>query len=428
MVVVGAGIAGMVAAREIIAAGATVAVLEASHRPGGRIRTHPGDPPIDLGAELLPPDGPAASELRRIGATLSPAPDTHGRVRDGEWIPLDFDPAIHALDQAAAVTADGRPDDSLADALRASDADPAAIELATRYVEQYHAAPADAVSMQWVARMEGTSEGGGGGDEVQVTGGIELLARHMAASLPDGAIRYGTRVRLVELVDSSSRGAGRTGVGSGVSIRCNTADGETSLWAPVVLLTLPPPVATAVLDLERMPGQMTRALDGLRMGAVVKLGLRFRSAVPLPPGPTAEAPKFLHADGDFPTWWTAAAGEPGLIAWAGGPAAQALSGLGRDELIRRAVAQLAAMSGRPVADVAAEIVSSAWHDWPGDPLTRGAYAHARVGADGAAEVLSEPVDGALFLAGEAISDATGTVDGAWNSGLRAARRVLNTRD
>lgn len=419
IVVIGAGVAGMVAARELVDAGARVAVLEASRRPGGRVRTHAGDPPLELGAELLPPNGPAATELRRIGVTLSPAPDTHGRVGGGEWRPLDFGPAMDAIEQAAAVTADDRPDLSLAEAFRSSDAGPAAIRLATRYVEQYHAAPADAVSMKWVARMEDTSEGGGGGDEVQVTDGIEILARHLADSLPEGTIRYGTTVRAVAL------GAGG-GARRGVRIQCHTVDGEVSLSAPSAVLTVPPPVASGVLDLEQLPSQVAMALDGLRMGAVVKLGLRFRSHVPLPPGPTSETPKFLHADGDFPTWWTAADGAPGLVAWAGGPAAIALSGLARDELVRRAVAQLAGMSARPVAEVAAGLVDAAWHDWPRDPLTRGAYAYARPGADGAAGILSRPIGGALFVAGEAISDAMGTVDGAWNSGLRAARQVLST--
>jgi monoamine oxidase len=425
--VLGAGIAGLVAARELAAAGASVVVLEARRRPGGRVRTRPGRPPLELGAEFLPPDGPAATELRRMDAVLAPAPDTHGRVAGGQWTPLEFDHAMAALDRAAATVDEeaGRPDLTLADALRVSGADPAAAASAAHYVEQYHAAPAATVSTAWVARMEATTEGGGGGDEVQVAAGIESLPRHLARSLSPGTMRFGARVRWVS--GAGPRGpAGARGQASGpLEVSYDEAGRAHSIVGDRVLVTFSPPLLRRVLDPDRLPGDHQRALEQVRMGAVVKLGLRFRDAPPLPPGPEPDPPKFLHSPGPFPTWWTAVHDQPGLIAWAGGPAAIALAGLHRRELVRRAVAQLADMTGRSVAEVGGRLAGVAWRDWPRDPLTRGAYAHAAVGGAGAADVLARPIDGRIFLAGEAVSEATGTVDGAWNSALRAVRQLLD---
>lgn len=408
--VLGGGVAGLVVARELTAAGARVVVLEARRRPGGRIRTRPGRPPLELGAEFLPPDGPAATELRGIGAALSPAPDTHGRVNGAAWEPLDLEPAMDVLEKAAAMVREGEADRPLAEVLAAVRADASAIALATRYVEQYHAAPAAVVSTAWVGRMEATTEGGGGGDEVQVPGGLRTLVRHLARTLPDGTIRYGTEVRSVD-----------PGQG-GVRIGCG--DGSDTLVARRVVLTFPPPVVARVLPLDRLPGKYASALNGLRMGRVIKLGLRFRSAVPLPSGPERDTPKFLHTDGPFRTWWTAPDGEPGAVAWAAGPAAEALSRHGLRELTRLAVAQLAAMSGRSEIRVQSGLKEVVWQDWSAETLAGGAYAYARCGSAGAADILAHPIDDMLFLGGEAISDATGTVDGAWNTGLRAARQVL----
>lgn len=352
-----------------------------------------------------------------MGAELVAVPDSHGRVEGGRWHPVDLEPATAAIERAAAVIgADGASGDSdrdapLAAALRESGAEPGAIAAAIRYVEQYHAAPAATVSTAWVARMEATTEGGGGGDEVQAAGGLDALPRHLADELPAGAIRYGTRVRSVDRRDGWMR------------IR-HGDDSPGMVRAGRVIITFPPPLTARVLDPDLLPGSHRRALGLLRMGSVVKVGLRFHGTVLLPAGPGRDTPSFLHADGAFPTWWTASGGAPAVVAWAGGTAADALAGLGRRALVGRAIAQLATMTRRPAADVGERLAGAAWRDWSRDPLSGGAYAHAAVGGARAADVLAVPIDGVVFLAGEAISQATGTVDGAWNSGLRAARQLL----
>jgi monoamine oxidase len=137
---------------------------------------------------------------------------------------------------------------------------------------------------------------------------------------------------------------------------------------------------------------------------------------------------FVHAfDEAIPTWWSDPQG-CSLVGWAGGPKA--------DALIKLFPAQLEAMGleilGRIFPDHADKIrkhfVASHYWNWAEDPHIRGAYSYIPVGGLDLPRQLAEPVDDTLFFAGEAtVSDAqTGTVFGAHDSGLRAAREVVRS--
>lgn len=136
---------------------------------------------------------------------------------------------------------------------------------------------------------------------------------------------------------------------------------------------------------------------------------------------------FFHAPhAPVPTFWTAApARAPLLVAWAGGPRAQRLSAAASHaDLVRTAIASLRTLFGTRV-DVAGQLEGYYYHDWQHDPFARGAYSYALVGADEAREVLARPIEATVFFAGEATdSDEAGTVTGALQSGLRAARETL----
>jgi monoamine oxidase len=94
------------------------------------------------------------------------------------------------------------------------------------------------------------------------------------------------------------------------------------------------------------------------------------------------------------------------------------------QIARQALASLEVLFGRHL-DVARELRAYYYHDWQQDPFARGAYSYVTVGASEARDVLAQPIEDTLFFAGEA-TDATeeGTVTGALQSGVRAAREVL----
>lgn len=128
-----------------------------------------------------------------------------------------------------------------------------------------------------------------------------------------------------------------------------------------------------------------------------------------------------------PTWWTAAPRHvPVLTAWAGGPAAEALLGRGDALLVSRALDALASLMRVERRWVEERLEAWAWHDWRADPFARGAYTYAGVAGASAPDALGRPLDRTLFFAGEATDrQQTGTVPGAVASGRRAARELIS---
>jgi hypothetical protein len=113
-----------------------------------------------------------------------------------------------------------------------------------------------------------------------------------------------------------------------------------------------------------------------------------------------------------------------IVAWAGGPRAAALDGTPDQERIERARDQFATIFGqRELAR--REFEGGVTHDWSTDPFACGAYSYVKTGAGSARAALAAPVDDTLFFAGEATATGGqgGTVSGAFESGIRAAREA-----
>jgi monoamine oxidase len=105
----------------------------------------------------------------------------------------------------------------------------------------------------------------------------------------------------------------------------------------------------------------------------------------------------------------------------GGSFGRDLSGQGEEAMTAFAVEWLSKMFG---SDVAAAIKKTSATRWNAAPYVRGAMSAAEPGGQPSRKVLTEPI-GSLFLAGEATHETLwGTVDGAWESGERAANAAL----
>jgi monoamine oxidase len=427
VVVIGAGAAGLAAARKSTAAGRRVAIVEARDRVGGRIHTirPAGWPlPIEAGAEFIHGrpretwDAVGAADLVACQVSESQWRSVDGRPRSLEFDDL-WEKVFGRLKQLGG-------DLSFAEFLARDcpDLTPERAAQATAYVEGFNAADSRLVSSFWLREADAASGQGGQAGLFRLYAGYDRLVHWLLAGIERGA----SELFLSTIVSGIRWQPGRVEVET-VSATSRTA--LAPIQASCAVVTLPLSVLRAPRDapgsVEFIPDLADKwgACESLLMGPVVKFFLRFRSPFWEEQGLGEFG--FLHAPGEeVPTWWTTNPMRTSvLVGWAGGPAADHLARLESSQLLNRALDSLSRMLSYDRQRLGA--ILDAWQiaDWQADPFSRGAYSYVGVGGLDAPRRLAEPVADTLFFAGEA-TDARlgGTVAGALASGYRAADEVL----
>lgn len=438
-VIVGAGAAGLAAARHLVDAGVDVCVLEARDRIGGRVYTTRDSHtpiPIELGAEFVHGRAPELLALiEDASLTMVDIGGTRFRVRGRTLRPFgDFweqlDSVMRRLDGDRR-----RRDRSFEDVLAANPGGrrlAEARQLARRYVEGFHAADPSRVSAQALA------ENGSPGDDTRerrigrVLEGYDRVLAWLAAPVDD-------RVRLSSVVTDIEWEPRR------VSVHTRCADGRRTgpIEARAVIVTVPVGVLGAdpgdegAIRFSPAIEQKKTWLERIASGTVVRVVLRCQERFWAEEAFTKrheaddlDTWSFLHGrDDPFPTWWTAYPSvAPVLVGWCGGPCARAIVRESPDAILDAAIAALARHVGLPRRGMASMVEQTWMHDWEHDPYSRGAYSYQMVGGIDAPAELAKPIRGTLFFAGEAseASGGTGTVHGAMATGTRAAKQVLRT--
>jgi len=440
VIIIGAGAAGLAAARYLSNYGRSVILLEARNRIGGRIlsvRDSRLNMPVELGAEFIHGQ-PEATWKLLCEANLSAfdLPFEQYRLAHGRLVHLgEENPEMEKV--MAGLSRLGPKDMSFSDYLNtaaAKKASPAARRFARDFVEGFDAADPDRISAKALAEEQ---EGLGDVEEetqFRLVDGYGALMNWIVHSLD----RNRAKVCLNTAVSKIRWRKSSVEVIASTSGRKETFRGRRAIITlPIGVLQLRPVARGAVRFSPDIADFRATAMQ-LAPGAVVKAVLRFREPFWEHPAVAhaARAGKelrdavFFYATGlPFPTWWTMRPLRvPVLTAWAGGPSAHALSGLSQKELLDAAIETSRQLFHISTCKLRSLLEHFYTHDWINDPYARGAYSYVTVGGISARSKLSRPIEGTLFFAGEAI-DTTGqasTVAGALSSGRRAAERVIRS--
>jgi monoamine oxidase len=425
--IVGAGAAGLVAAAELCKHPGTVCVLEARDRLGGRIftRREPGvSLPIELGAEFIHGRSPATfCWLAKSNTAVVDAGGERWVLRDGELQPGDnlFAQMKRGLASIQRPRKD-LPFSEFLERIAPRKLSPAARQLARRLVEGFDAA--DATRVSTLATLEEWS-GNSAADAptFRPLGGYAALIDGLVSGLDTARVR----IRLSTIVHGIRWQRGQ------VTIEAMRHGQPMTVQARRAIITLPLGVLQLATDaagaVRFTPDpRKQKALAGLAAGPVIKVVLHFREPFweQIDDGRYRNAAFFNSPGAAFPTFWCPMPLRGSLLnAWAAGPNAARLNDKSEAEVVHAAIASLQAGFGRKVR-VRRMLERGYLHDWQADPFARGAYSYVTVGASSARKALATPVQDTLFFAGEAadIGGESGTVAGALQSGMRAARLLL----
>lgn len=426
VIIVGAGAAGLAAARVLADAGRSVLILEARDRIGGRMFTLTDSKlkiPIELGAEFIHGLPPATWALvREAGLTALDLPFDYKRYQHGRLVDLpDIDSELQKVMGGLAHL--GHRDKSFAQYLRdrRTKGSAEARRFAISFIEGFDAADPQRISAQSLAE-----EQRGIGD-LEKEGQFRLL--HGYGSLVDYLHRQldARRVRIRVRYPVAEIGWEKGKVEIRSRNRRDIARARRALITlPLGMLQLPPEIPGAVRFTPDISTWRGRSMQ-LASGHVVKAIFRFREPFWEADKNLRDAAFMLDPSGPIPTWWTMRPLRvPVLTAWTGGPKARALVGLSANQLRHLAIESLAKLTKHRPRRLIGLIEQFYCHDWGSDPFSRGAYSYVTVGGTSARPQLARPIENTLFFAGEALdtSGEASTVGGALASGQHAAKALL----
>jgi monoamine oxidase len=403
IVVIGAGAAGIAAARRILAANRRVIVVEATGQVGGRCLTDTATfgAPFDRGARWMynPDTSPMVKLARGSGLDLYPAPPgqtirvgrRNARAGEIEYFLAALVHANRAIDDAAR----GKADVSCASAL-----------------------PKDLGDWAGTAEfMLGANAAGKDLKDISATDKARAQERNAAIACRQG---LGTLIaKLGEQIPLALSTPASRIAWSGRDVAVETPAGKIAARAAIITVSSNVLVAG---NIKFTPDLPKRQLDA---AAKLSLGSYDHIALQLPGNPLGLARDEIvieQSTSQRTALLFANMGSSSLCSIdVGGSFGRDLSAQGEPAMIAFAVEWLTKLFG---SDAVSAVKKSGATRWNAAPFALGAMSSAVPGGQPSRKVLTEPI-GCMFLAGEATHETLwGTVDGAWESGERAAEAAL----
>jgi monoamine oxidase len=423
ILIAGAGICGLVLAKELLGAGKKVILLEAGERAGGRIATlkNKFSAPVDTGAEFIHGDLPHTLSLLKEAGIDS----FHRKGKIYKSLRGEVHSSRHFMDGLPALLRKLKKlekDIPFAEFLSSEDIDEKTKAMFIQFAEGFDAADTHRLSSfsvrdEWKGQNKDVTR--------QIKNGHSELVKYLETWCEDHNCPVHFRHEINEVHWEKDK----------VTVSC--ANGRTYegnqivITVPLGVLTSSPGEKGHINFFPPIPEKIKQAKK-MGFGSVVKVILEFKTAFwqnKIYADKTAQLPRidFLVSEEYFPTWWTYAAEEkPILTGWTGGPRAAALKKSGETEILNKALTSLSNAFLSEENFIRGQLINWSVHNWGAHPFSRGAYSYNTMETEPAKKIMVQPLEQTLFFAGEALNeeDSSGTVEAAIASAKKTAEKIL----
>lgn len=420
VIVIGAGLAGLVAAKKLQAEGYNVTVLEARDRIGGRVWTSDAWANIllDLGVTWI--HGTTGNPLTEIANTLNAAQlstsyesavtyDTDGTEVSSrnetliEELTTEIETTIQTAQNADTDTSITETLAKLRNHYGTSSNEYKFINfIISSLYEQEYSGSIDNLSTYYFDDIKEYEDG----DKLFVNG-FKVIAEYLASGLTIQT------QQVVHEIDWSS-----------TMPKVTTQEGTYE--ADYVIVTVPLGVLQAndIAFIPALPQTKQNAISALGMGILNKCYLQFETAFW---DNDIDWIEYIPSTANFGHWtqWVSfqqAANQPILLGFNSGQRGEALESMTDEQIVESAMATLRTIYGDAIPDPTSHQITR----WKSDPYTKGSYSYNKVGSTPQMrDTLADGLENRLFFAGEATSRYYfGTAHGAYLSGITAAEKIL----
>lgn len=418
IIIIGAGAAGLMAAKELSVKGYRVTILEANNRLGGRIWTINNDSflqPVEAGAEFVHGNLKLTQQLLKeanIAYYVAGGKMLHyenGEAKKQDDFTEGWDELMEKMHQLKA-------DITVAEFLNKSfsgDKYESLRQSVQAFAEGFDLADIDKASV-FALRDEWSHEDG---KQYRVEGGYHGLINYLAETCKKNGCIIETSCTVREVHWKKNE----------VKICTPT---RKDFVSNKVIVTVPVSALQSKLNAEAAitftPSihEILHAAKMIGYGTVTKILLQFNEVF------WNKDVGFILSNEPVPTWWTQSPQSyPLLTGWLREARMKKLENTDTASILEGSLQSLASIFKINVRKLKQKLTASSVIDWSKEPFALGGYSYNMIGSSTARKIMNMPIQQTIFFAGEALYEGrdVGTVEAALVSGRDAAEKVMHVQ-